>query len=96
MFIIMVDAMWKIDYDQQVDLMLQNRFKDFDPIEDIEVLASQKNRCTIRTWKLTPTLFFMQRAGRRIWELVPDDEYISGVKFEHNILTFYKSRNENT
>jgi hypothetical protein len=39
-----------------------------------------------------PTLWFMQDAGRRIWELMPDDEYISWVKFETNILTYYKPK----
>ena len=68
------------------------RYEDFDPIEDIEVLAQQEKRCMVRTWKLTPTLFFMQNAGRRIWELTPDDEYVSGVRFEKNILTYYKPK----
>ena len=66
------------------------KYEDFDPIEDIEVLAQQPNWCMVRTWKLTPTLFFMQNAGRHIWELTPDDEYVSGVRFERNILTYYK------
>lgn len=70
----------------------QEKYPDFDAIEDIEPLAMQENWCIVRTWKLMPTLWFMQQAGWKIWELVPDDEYISGVKFERNILTYYKPR----
>lgn len=82
--------MLKTDYESKVEEIMQNRFNDFDPIEDIEVLASQKNWCMIRTWKLIPTLFFMQRAGRNLWELVPDDENVLWIPLEHNILTYYK------
>lgn len=82
--------MLKTDYESKVDEIMQNRFNDFDPIEDIEVLASKKNWCMIRTWKLIPTLFFMQRAGRNLWELVPDDENVLWITLEHNILTYYK------
>lgn len=70
----------------------RDMYPDYDEMEDMEVLAMQSNWCLIRTWKLMPTLFFMQQAGRKIWELVPDDEYISGVKFENNLLTFYKKQ----
>ena len=49
----------------------------------------------IRTGKLMPTLWFMQDAGWKIWELTPDDEYISWVKFERNILTYYKPKSWN-
>lgn len=59
---------------------------DFEPIEDIEILTSLSNLCTVRTAKLFPTLKFMQSLGWRIRELMPDDE--DGV--EYNILTFYK------
>ena len=38
-----------------------------------------------------PTLWFMQDAGWKIWSMESDDEYISWVKFEKNILTYYKS-----
>ena len=62
MFIITDDTMLKTDYELQVDEIMQNRFSDFDPIDDIEVLAQQENRCMVRTFKLMPTLFFMQRA----------------------------------
>lgn len=84
--------MWKTDYELMVDEILENHFSDFDPLEDIESLAMQKNWCMIRTWKLMPTLWFMQRAGRKLWELIPDDEYISGVRLERNILTYYKPK----
>lgn len=72
----------------------REKYDDFDALEDIEVLAEQNNWCMIRTWKLMPTLRFMQDAGRKIREIIPDDQYISGVKFEKNILTYYKSKNE--
>ena len=66
------------------------KYPDFDAIEDIEPLAMQKNWCVVRTRKLMPTLWFMQNAWRKIWELVPDDEYVSWVRLEANILTYYK------
>ena len=62
MFIITDDTMLKTDYELQVEEIIQNRFSDFDPIEDVEVLAQQENRCMVRTQKLMPTLFFMQKA----------------------------------
>lgn len=70
----------------------RDKYDDFDELEDIETLAMQENWCMIRTWKLMPTLWFMQDAGRKIWELIPDDIYISWVKFEKNILTYYKPK----
>ena len=76
------------------DFNWREKYDDFDALEDIEVLAEQKNWCMIRTRKLMPTLRFMQDAGRKIRELLPDDEYISGVRFETNILTYYKPKNE--
>jgi hypothetical protein len=54
--------MLKTDYEQRVDEIMTNRFSDFDPIDDIETLAMQENRCMVRTSKLRPTLRFMQRA----------------------------------
>ena len=77
MFIITDENMLKTDYEQKVDEIMECRFSDFDPIEDIEPLAMQENWCMIRTSKLMPTLFFMQRAGWKIWEIISDDEYIS-------------------
>lgn len=76
------------------DFNWREKYDDFDALEDIEVLAEQQNWCMIRTRKLMPTLWFMQDAGRKIRELMPDDEYISGIKFETNILTYYKPKNE--
>ena len=70
----------------------RDKYDDFDPIEDIEPLAMQQNWCIVRTRKLMPTLWFMQDAGWKIWSLEPDDEYISGIKFEWNILTYYKKK----
>ena len=84
--------MLKTDYEQRVDEIMQNRFNDFDPIEDIEPLAMQETWCIVRTWKLMPTLWLMQRAWWKLWELESDDEYISWVKFERNILTYYKPK----
>ena len=76
------------------DFNWREKYDDFDALEDIEVLAEQQNWCMIRTRKLMPTLRFMQDAGRKIRELIPDDEYISGIKFKTNILTYYKPKNE--
>ena len=76
----------------KTDFNRQDKYDDFDAIEDIEPLAMQSNWCQIRTWKLMPTLWFMQRAWRKLWELVPDDEYISGIRLEYNILTYYKPK----
>ena len=69
----------------------RDKYSDFDAIEDIQVLAHQENWCMVRTFKLMPTLFFMQEAGRRIWSLEPDDEYDKyGIKHSFNIITYYK------
>ena len=87
MFITIEENMLEMDYSQ--------KYEDFDAIEDVEVLAMQENWCQVRTWKLMPTLWFMQNAWRKIWELVPDDEYISWVRFEKNILTYYKPKQWN-
>lgn len=84
MFIITEDTMKDFNY--------REKYPDFDEIEDIEVLAMQPTWCIIRTWKLMPTLWFMQDAGWKIRDMTSDDEYISGVKFEKNILTYYKKQ----
>lgn len=84
--------MLKTDYEQKIESIMENHFSDFNPIEDIQTLACEQNRCMVRTNKLTPTLLFMQKAGRKIWELTPDDEYISGIRLEWNILTYYKPK----
>lgn len=78
------------------DFNRHDKYPDFDAIEDIEPLAMQQSWCIIRTSKLMPTLWFMQDAGWKIWELTSDDEYISWVKWEHNILTYYKPKQWNT
>lgn len=80
MFITTDENMWKIDFNE--------RYPDFDAIDDIEVLTQTNNLCVVRTGKLMPTLFFMQELWWRIWELLPDDE--DGV--EYNILTYYKPK----
>ena len=74
----------------------REKYTDFDELEDIETLAMQKNWCMIRTIKLMPTLWFMQDAWRKIWELTPDDEYDKyGIRYKYNILTFYKPKEWN-
>ena len=71
----------------------RDKYSDFDELQDIETLAMQKTWCMIRTIKLMPTLWFMQDAWRKIWELIPDDEYDKyGIRYEYNILTFYKPK----
>ena len=69
MFIIIDENMSKMDFEQD-----KNHSR-FDPIDDIEVLSQQENWCMVRTEKLLPTLNFMQKAGWKIWELIPDDEF---------------------
>lgn len=78
------------------DFNWREKYSDFNPIEDIEVLVSNQNRCIIRTWKLMPTLRFMQDAWWKIYELTPDDEYISWIKMTRDILTYYKPKWTNT
>ena len=72
----------------------RQKYSDFDELQDIETLAMQKNRCMVRTWKLMPTLRFMQDAWRKIWSIESDDEYTSWIRLEKNILTYYKPRND--
>ena len=74
------------------DFNWRDKYSDFDEMEDIQILAYQPNWCMVRTRKLMPTLWFMQDAWRRIWELISDDEYVSWIKFEANILTYYKPK----
>lgn len=74
------------------DFNWRDKYKDFNAIEDIEVLVSEPTWCMVRTRALMPTLWFMQDAWRKIWELIPDDEYISWIKFEANILIYYKPK----
>lgn len=80
MFITTDENMWRIDFNE--------RYPDFDAIEDIEILTQTKDLCVVRTGKLMPTLFFMQETWWRIWELTPDDE----DWIEYNILTYYKPK----
>lgn len=60
----------------------------FNPIEDIEVLAQTENMCMVSTFYLLETLNFMQKCGWRLYELLPDD--IDWM--EHNVLTLYKKK----
>ena len=76
MFIIIDDAMWRTD---------------FEPFDDMEMLTSHSNLCVVRTFKLLPTLMFMQEKGWRLRDLQPDDE--EGI--EREILTFYKPKEWN-
>ena len=71
MFITIDENMSKIDYEYEKNPSNVG----FDPIDDIEVLSQQENRCMVRTEKLLPTLKFMQKVGWKIWELIPDDEF---------------------
>lgn len=78
MFIITDENMLKTDYECE----------EFSPFEDMEILSQDNNLCVVRTGKLFPTLFFMQNAWRKLWELLPDDE----DWVEYNILTYYKPK----
>lgn len=85
--------MFITDDDAMKDFNWREKYDDFDSIEDIEVLTMNENLCMIRTRKLMPTLWFMQESWRKIWELIPDDEYDKyGIRYEYNILTFYKPK----
>lgn len=64
------------------------RYPDFDAFQDMDILAEKPSRCMIRTYKLLAVLLFMQEYWRRLFELLPDDEW----QFEYNILTFYKPK----
>lgn len=61
-------------------------------MEEIETYMMTERACIIRTSNLLPTLLFMQRAWRRLWELTPDDE----EWMEYNILTYYKPKQKTT
>lgn len=90
MFITTDENMSKTDY----ELNLSN--DGFNPFEDIEVLSRWDNWCMISTRKLLPTMKFMQDAWWRIREIVADDEYVSWVPIEKNILTYYKPKCKTT
>ena len=49
MFIITDENMSKTDYELKVEEIMENRFSDFDAIEDIEPLAMKDNWCIVRT-----------------------------------------------
>ena len=60
----------------------------FNPIEDIEVLAQTEKMCMVRTSNLIDTLKFMQQCGWRLYEMLPDDcDWI-----EWELLTYYKPK----
>ena len=61
---------------------------DFEPLDDIEMIVSLSNLCVVRTYKLLPTLQFMQRLGWRLYEIQADDEW----DIECNLLTYYKPK----
>ena len=83
MFIITDETMSKTDYQ-------------FDPIEDIQILTSLSNIYVVRTEKLLPTLFFMQKLGWKLWELQADDRVNEfGELIEWEILTYYKPKWQN-
>jgi hypothetical protein len=86
--------MFTIIEEDMKDFKRQDKYSDFEPLEDIEVLAMQENRCMIRTGKLMPTLWFMQDAGWKIYEITPDDEYVVGMRFVRDILTYYKPKSK--
>ena len=96
MFIITDENMSKIDWVQEKDWSQnpsnERDYVEFDPLEDIEVLAQQPTWCIVRTWRLFDTLKFMQNAWWKLWELQSDDETIAWVRMERNILTYYKPK----
>ena len=48
--------------DWSKNLSNERDYMEFDPLEDIEVLAQQPTWCIVRTWRLFDTLKFMQAA----------------------------------
>lgn len=61
--------------------------RDFNPMEDMEMLSSTDRMCIIRTTNLLPTLFFMQWAWWRLYEMHSDDRWN-----EAEILIYYKPK----
>lgn len=90
MFITTEDAMKELNYEKMVDGIMEKY--EFNPFEHIETIVNQENWCIVTTYKLLPTLLFMQRAWRRLWWLESDD--IDWI--ERNILTFYKPKSWDT
>lgn len=80
----------------KTDYELENEENLFNPFEDIEILSHKDNLCIIRTRKLLDTLKFMQEWWWRLYELTPDDEWVSWVRIERNILIYYKPKCKNT
>lgn len=71
-----------------MSITIEEGMTEFNPIEDIDILAMQPNWCLVRTEKLLPTLQFMQGAGWKLFELQADDMGDA----EWNILTYYKPK----
>ena len=66
-----------------------DNMREFNPIDDIEILCQTEDTFIVRTWKLIDTLKFMQDAWWKLRQLIPDDEWES----EFNILAYYKCKN---
>ena len=64
--------------------------RDFN-MDNVELLEQTENTCIIRTFDLLPTLLFMQKHERKLWEMQPDDE----DWIEYEILTYYKPKQKN-
>ena len=66
-----------------------DNMRNFNPIDDIEILCQTEDTFIVRTWKLIDTLNFMQEAWWKLRQIIPDDEWES----EFNILAYYKCKN---
>ena len=63
--------------------------RDFNPLDDIEILCQTEDTFIVRTWKLLDTLLFIQQSWWKLRQLIPDDEW----KSEFNILAYYRCKN---
>jgi hypothetical protein len=70
-------------------IIIEENMRDFNPLEDIEILCQTEDTFIVRTWKLIETLQFIQQAWWKLRQLIPDDEWES----EFNILAYYKCKN---
>ena len=71
-------------------IIIDDAMKDFNPIDDLEILCQTEDTFIVRTWKLLEALNFIQQAWWKLSELIPDDRNSQ----EFNILVYYKNPHE--
>lgn len=70
-------------------ITIDESMRDFNPLDDIEILCQTEDTFIVRTWKLIETMLFIQEAWWIFRQLIPDDEW----EIEFNILAYYKCKN---